>query len=70
MKILLVDDEAHVLEAWKALLEAAGSCEVRIAAVGGEALKQARAWGGPDVLVTDVVMEPMDGLRLHGMLAK
>ena len=70
MKILLVDDEAQVLEAWKALLEAAGSCEVRVAAVGGEALKQAREWGGPDVLVTDVVMEPMDGFRLHGMLAK
>ena len=70
MKILLVDDEAHVLEAWKALLEATGPCEVRTAAVGGEALKQARAWGGPDVLVTDVVMEPMDGFRLHGMLAK
>lgn len=69
MKVLLVDDEAHVLEAWKALLEAAGPCEVRVAAVGGEALKEARAWGGPDVLVTEVVMEPMDGLRLHAMLA-
>ena len=70
MKILLVDDEAQVLEAWKTLLEAVGACEVRIAAVGGDALKEARAWGGPDVLVTDVVMAPMDGLRLHEMLAK
>ena len=70
MKILLVDDEAQVLEAWRALLEGVGACEVRIAAVGGEALKEARAWGGPDVLVTDVVMAPMDGLRLHEMLAK
>ena len=70
MKILLVDDEAQVLEAWKTLLEGVGACEVRIAAVGGDALKEARAWGGPDVLVTDVVMAPMDGLRLHEILAK
>ena len=69
IKVLLVDDEAHVLEAWKALLEASGACEVRIASVGGEAIKAARAWGGPDVLVTDVVMEPMDGFRLREMLA-
>jgi formylglycine-generating enzyme required for sulfatase activity/CheY-like chemotaxis protein len=69
MKILLVDDEAHVLEAWRALLEAAGSCEVRTASTGGDALKAARAWGGPDVLITDVVMEPMDGFRLREMLS-
>jgi len=69
-KILLVDDEAHVLEAWRALLEATGACEVRIASVGGDALKEARGWGGPDVLVTDVMMEPMDGFRLREMLAQ
>ena len=69
IKVLLVDDESHVLEAWKALLEASGACEVRVASVGGEAIKAARAWGGPDVLVTDVVMEPMDGFRLREMLA-
>jgi formylglycine-generating enzyme required for sulfatase activity len=69
MKILLVDDEAAVLEAWRELLEAAGLGEIRTAATGGDALKAARAWGGPDVLVTDVVMEPMDGLRLREMLA-
>jgi YesN/AraC family two-component response regulator len=68
-KILLVDDESHVLEAWKALIESAGSCEVRVASVAGEALKEARTWGGPDVLITDVVMEPMDGFRLREMLA-
>ena len=69
MKVLLVDDEAHVLDAWRALLEASARCEVRTATAGGEALLAARAWGGPDVLVTDVVMEPMDGLRLHEMLS-
>ncbi|MEX1010043.1 MAG: response regulator, partial [Chthoniobacterales bacterium] len=69
MKILLVDDEAHVLDAWRTLLETEGRCEVRTASAGGEALLAARAWGGPDVLVTDVVMEPMDGLRLREMLS-
>ena len=66
MKILLVDDEEHVLDAWRALLD---GFEVRTASTGGDALKAARAWGGPDVLVTDVVMEPMDGFRLRDMLA-
>ena len=68
IKILLVDDESHVLEAWKSLLEAAGTCEVRVASVAGEALKEARAWGGPDFLITDVVMEPMDGFALRDRL--
>jgi CheY-like chemotaxis protein len=69
MKILLVDDEAQVLEAWRALLEAESGGEVRTAATGGDAIKAAREWGGPDVLITDVVMEPMDGFRLREMLA-
>lgn len=68
MKILLVDDEEQVLDAWRDLLEASGAGEVQTAANGGEALQLARAWGGPDVLVTDVVMEPMDGFRLREML--
>lgn len=69
MKILLVDDEAGVLAAWKELLESTGSCEVRTASNAGEALLAARDWGGPDVLVTDVVMEPMDGFALRERLA-
>lgn len=69
MKILLVDDEVHVLEAWRALLEAFGAGEVRTASTGGDAIKAAREWSGPDVLVTDVFMEPMDGFRLREMLA-
>lgn len=69
MKILLVDDEAHVLEAWRELLQASGPCEVRTASTGAEALEIAKAWGGPDVLVTDVAMEPMDGFTLRETLA-
>jgi len=69
MKILLVDDETSVLAAWSELLESSGLGEIRTASTGGDALKAAREWGGPDVLITDVVMEPMDGLRLREMLA-
>lgn len=69
MKILLVDDETQVLDALRALLEAAGAGEVRTAGCGEEALRVAREWGGPDVLVTDVVMEPMDGFTLRETLA-
>jgi len=69
MKILLVDDEAGVLDAWRELLGEIEGCEVRVAANGGAALLAARAWeGGPDVLVSDVVMEPMDGFALRDRL--
>jgi formylglycine-generating enzyme required for sulfatase activity/CheY-like chemotaxis protein len=68
MKILLVDDEAQVLSAWKELLEASGPGEVQTASLGGQALQAARQMGGPDVLVTDVVMEPMDGFTLREKL--
>ena len=69
MKILLVDDEVPVLEAWRELLQGADGCEVQVASNGPDALAAARAWGGVDVLVTDVVMEPMDGLTLRETLA-
>ena len=68
MKILLVDDEAQVLAAWKELLESAGRCEVRTASSGIEAMEVSRSWGGADVLVTDVVMDPMDGFSLRETL--
>jgi formylglycine-generating enzyme required for sulfatase activity len=68
MKILLVDDETQVLAAWREVLESAGRCEVRTASTGLAALQVAREWGGVDVLVTDVVMEPMDGFTLRDQL--
>lgn len=64
MKILLVDDEPGVAAAWRELLAPAVQGEMRIATGGEEALRMARAWGGIDVLVTDVVMQPMDGVTL------
>lgn len=70
MRILLVDDEADVLAAWSELLQEAGPCEILTASNGGGALQAARSMeGGPEVLVTDVVMHPMDGLTLRDKLS-
>lgn len=70
MRILVVDDEPGVAEAWRELLGSVESAEVRAATGGEEALRMARAWeGGPDILITDVFMEPMDGFLLRETLA-
>lgn len=70
MKILLVDDDAGVLGALRELVVAQGGFDVKVASDGKGALREARSWpGGPDVLVTDVVMEPMDGFTLRESLA-
>lgn len=69
MKILLVDDEEQVLAAWSEILQSTGPCEVHTAVNGGGALQAARAMGGPDVLVSDIVMQPMDGLTLRDKLS-
>jgi formylglycine-generating enzyme required for sulfatase activity/CheY-like chemotaxis protein len=69
MRILLVDDEPGLVEAWREILAPTGTFDIRTAATGGDALREARAWPeGPDVLVTDVVMEPMDGFALRDRL--
>jgi formylglycine-generating enzyme required for sulfatase activity/CheY-like chemotaxis protein len=69
MRILLVDDEPGLVEAWREILAPTGTFEIRTAATGGDALREARAWPeGPEILVTDVVMEPMDGFALRDRL--
>jgi len=70
MRILLVDDEPGMTEAWRELLGSEAIYEIRAATDGEQALREARSWpGGPDVVVTDVVMEPMDGFTLRETLA-
>ena len=69
MRILLVDDEPGLVEAWREILAQTGIFDIRTAATGGDALREARAWAeGPQILVTDVVMEPMDGFALRDRL--
>ena len=61
-KILIVDDEPRILLLMKSLLKANGY-EVETARDGAAALEVVRA-GGADVVVTDLRMQPMDGLTL------
>jgi formylglycine-generating enzyme required for sulfatase activity/CheY-like chemotaxis protein len=68
MRILLVDDDAGVVQALLAILQGLPGHEVRSAATGEEALAAAAELGGVDLLITDVVMEPMDGFTLRDHL--
>ena len=61
-KILIVDDEPRILLLMKSLLKANGY-EVETAKDGPSALEAVRA-GGVQIVVTDLRMQPMDGLTL------
>jgi formylglycine-generating enzyme required for sulfatase activity/CheY-like chemotaxis protein len=69
MRILLVDDETSVLQALLTTLKTLPGHDVRVATNGGKAIENASAMGGVDILITDVVMEPMDGFTLREHLA-
>jgi|ERR1700744_2531571 CheY-like chemotaxis protein len=58
-RILLVDDEPELLEAWSFALQSVGY-DVERARDGGEAL-QAIEHHPPDLLITDLMMPGMDG---------
>lgn len=68
MKILLVDDDTGVIQSLLPVLKSIPDVEVRVAATGEKAIENAGAFGGPDLLVTDVVMEPIDGFTLRDQL--
>lgn len=68
MRILLVDDDAGAASALMAVLKTLSGHEVRTAATGEEALAAAAQLSGVDLLITDVVMEPMDGFTLRDQL--
>ena len=68
MRILIVDDEADVLQAMMGVVKAVPGHDVKVAANGQKALEHAAALGGVDLLLTDVVMEPMDGFTLRAQL--
>lgn len=68
MRILLVDDETSVIQALLATLKTLPGHDVRVATSGEKALENASAMGGLDLLITDVVMEPMDGFTLRDQM--
>ena len=68
MRILIVDDEADVLQAIMAIVKAVPGHEVRVAANAQKAMDHAGTMGGVDLLITDVVMEPTDGFTLRAAL--
>jgi CheY-like chemotaxis protein len=59
-KILVVDDEEHVVRALKLNLERAMACEVIPCSHGNEALHLART-ERPDIILLDVMMPGMGG---------
>ena len=68
MRILIVDDEADVLQSIMAVVKAVPGHEVRVAANAQKAVDHAATMGGVDLLITDVVMEPTDGFTLRAAL--
>ena len=69
MRILLVDDDTAIIQALLPVLRALPNAEVRVATSGEKAIENAAAMGGVDLLLTDVVMEPMNGFALREEIA-
>jgi len=67
LNVLIVDDNRHMRFLIKTILHAFGIREVMEAADGSDALKMLRT-SPADVLVTDWMMEPLDGLDLTRMV--
>ena len=68
MRILVVDDEPrHVAGMLRLLSRMRPNAEVKGAYSGEEALKTIHEWK-PDILLTDIRMESMDGLTLIGRI--
>ena len=68
MKILLVDDEVSIIQMLLPALKSMNGPQVRAAITGEEAIESAEAWGGIDLLITDVFMDPMNGFTLRNKL--
>jgi DNA-binding response OmpR family regulator len=65
-KILIVDDEAHLLEMVKMRLESAGY-EIILAHDGQEGYNKARE-DKPDLIILDLMLPKMDGYKVCGLL--
>ena len=61
-KILIIDDDADIVEAMRLVLEKRGH-KVDMAVDGNEGLAKARA-GKPDAIILDVMMPGLDGFEV------
>ncbi len=68
MKILIVDDEIAICELLKSYLEEQPGLTVFSATSGSDAIRCVKEQQGVDLLITDVVMEPIDGFSLRESL--
>jgi len=66
--VLVVDDDQHILEVLDARLASAGYCVMR-AENGEEALERLKA-GGVDLVISDIRMPGMDGMKLLEFIEK
>ena len=60
-KILIIDDEPHILLMLKKMLERVGY-EIEIATSGIEGIKLFKE-SGPDLVITDIIMPEKEGLE-------
>jgi formylglycine-generating enzyme required for sulfatase activity/CheY-like chemotaxis protein len=68
MKILLVDDDPTILQALLSILKRRPDYETTIGSNGALAMENAESLKGVDLLITDVVMDPVDGFTLRAQL--
>lgn len=66
-KVLVVDDNEHTLDMVKRILRGVGIRQVATAQGALEALKELRS-NPADVMITDLVMDPVDGLMLVNLI--
>jgi CheY-like chemotaxis protein len=69
LKVLIVDDNAHMRTIIATVLKGIGVRDIREAADGTDALRTLREWPA-DVAVIDYRMDPMDGLSLTQIIRK
>ena len=65
MRILVVDDQAELANELAQELHNATGYEVFVAVGSQQAMEIAQQTGAPDVLITEVVLEGIDGFRLN-----
>ena len=67
LRVLVVDDNAHMRTLLRSLLQSLGVREVFESSDGAQAFAVSRDFK-PDFIVTDLTMEPVDGIELTRMV--